>query len=496
MTAVRPVRVLLALICLLGSVIVGGQEATPTAAGVNVQTGLATTGRLDDRSPRQIYTFEGSRGEVVRITVTVRSGDLDAVLTVFDASGALLLMRDDAADRNTIAATLTLESDSRYFIVVGRFGYEVGTTRGDYELTLERVGVVSAQGTTLIYGIPVTDTISNTQPQVYYTFRAEAGDILTVDMQRTSGTLDPYLQILNRDRFVVASNDDVAEGGSHNARIDNFLVEETGVYIVVATRYGEASGDSVGNYILSVYEGSNSGIGNSTLAPEEILYNQPTEGELNAARPQRYYRFSAREDDVISISMVRTSGSLDSYLVLADSSLRALAEDDDSGGGKNALIEGFRIPGDGEYIVMAMRFGVETGDTQGGYRLQIQYRGSAFERVNPGIPRLLYGTTVPDRISNEDPDSLYAFWGQRGDIVTLTMTRVDGNLDPVLVLMDSEQRRLISDDDSGGAGNALIARYNLPYTGVYYINARRYEGAAGDNQTEGSFNVVLVKLPG
>ncbi|MFQ3673307.1 MAG: PPC domain-containing protein, partial [Aggregatilineales bacterium] len=283
-------------------------------------------------------------------------------------------------------------------------------------------------------------------------------------------------------------------GAAATRRIDNFVAQETGVYIVVASRYGEAAGDTVGNFILSVYEGPFSGIGNNSIMPEDIAPDQPLTGEITNNQPQRFYRFSAREDDVIDILMARTSGSLDAYLILQDMNGRTLFQDDDSGGGKNAAINGFRIPADGSYIIIAQRFEGANGSTTGGYRLTLRNRGDAYAGVNIGIPRLLYGTTVPDAISDADPDSVYAFYGMRGEVVTITMTRTSGNLDPVLVLLDQNQQRLISDDDSGGNSNAAITRYTLPYTGVYYINARRYEGSRGTRNSEGTFNVVLVRV--
>ncbi len=474
--------------------VAGAQQpaSTPLAAGSTA--GLAVTGRIDNNAPRQVYVFEGSRGEVVQITLEVLSGDLDPTLALFEATGRALVVQDDSSDLRRMSVTVSLQRDMPHYLIVGRFGLNVGTTRGEYSLKLERIGVVSEQGSTLIYGVPVTGTISNVEPQVFYTFRANRGDVLTIEMQRISGTLDPYLQVLDHNRFLLASNDDVPEGGSHNSRIDNFVAPETGVYIVVASRYGEAAGDTVGNFILSVYEGQFSGIGSSSILPETIEPDQPIAGQISDSQPQRYYRFSARENDVIDVLMARTSGSLDAYLILQDMNGNTLFQDDDSGGGKNAAINGFRLPQDGNYIIIAQRFEGTSGTTSGGYRLTLRNRGDAYADVNIGIPRLLYGTTVPDAITNADPDSVYAFYGMRGEVITLTMTRTSGNLASVIVLMDQNQQRLISDSDSTGAGSAAITRYTLPYTGVYYINARRYEGARGPRSTEGAFNVALVRV--
>lgn len=480
-------RLACALFVLWGALVVYAQPTTPELVHQE-----PASGRIDNSTPRVAYRFVGSKGEVVRLTLEVTQGNLDPVLTVFEDGGRMVANQDDHSEGEPL--TLTLENDARYIVVVGRFGYALGTTNGTYTLTLERVGVLSQQGSTLRYDVPVIDIISNTQPQVYYTFRAQAGDLLTISMERNSGTLDPYLQVLDSDRFLIASNDDAEGENSRNARIDNLLIERDGVYIVVATRYGQAAGNSAGSFVLTVATSPFSGLGNSARAPATIQYNQTVENTLNGINYERFYRFSGKQDDIVTVTLDQRSGRFDAYLVLADSQLVPLIEDDDSGGGRNARIDRFRLPADGTYILIAMRFGGATGEGEGGYRLTLQYNGTAYANVPEDIPRLLYGTTVNDRINDDDPSSLYAFWGRKGDVITATMTQLDGNLDPVLELLDSQRRRLLRDDDSGGGKNAAIERYVLPYTGVYYLEAKRYDGNLGNANTSGNFRLVLAQV--
>ena len=145
----------------------------------------------------------------------------------------------------------------------------------------------------------------------------------------------PYLQVLDSQRFIIADNDDIPGAESKNARIENLLIEEDGVYIIVASRYGEVAGDSAGSFVLSIDESTNSGLGNSTLAPFPMQMNQVVEGEISASNYERYYTFNARKDDLITIKMDRNrQGRLDSYLILANAGLISLIEDDDSGQGK------------------------------------------------------------------------------------------------------------------------------------------------------------------
>jgi hypothetical protein len=467
--------------------------AQETGTASDVAPGTLIEGRIDDRDSRAIYFFDGSRGEVIRFRLTTTGGNLDATLTVFDDTGEIVFSRDDMRGSLDVDTTITIQRTARHYVVVGRFGYSLGSTSGTFELALERVGVVSDQGTNLLYGVPVLNSISGTQPQVYYTFQAQAGDIVDVQMSRSSGTLDPYLQVVDSNRFMIAENDDAPDGGTRNARIPNLVIRQSGTYIIIATRYGQASGESVGTFVLKVETAENSGLGNSSIVPVPILANEPVEDTLDDDQYQRFYSLTAERDDIITVTMNQTGGTLDAMLIIANAGLQPLIQDDDSGSGSNARIESFRIPADGEYYIVAGRADGITGTSAGGYRLEYQRGGIAFEGVHPDIPRLEYGATFTDLISNEDPDSIFAFWGSRGDVITVGMNRADGDLDPVLELLNTEQNRLVSDDDGGGGQNARITRYALPYSGVYYVRAARYSGSTGSTVTTGGFNLTLMR---
>lgn len=459
-----------------------------------LEPGAVIEGRIDDRNPREVYYIDGLRGEVIQFELTATSGTLDPILSIFDDTGQMIFSRDDTLGNLNIDQNLTLEKSGRYYIVVGRFGYSLGATSGDYELRMERTGVLSEQGSTLRFGDSVIDTISDTSPQVYYTFQATQGDILTIEMIRASGTLDPYIQVVSSDRFVVADNDDRLGSDTKNARIDTLLIEQTGTYIIVATRYGGVAGDSAGSFALTIDEAENSGIGNSSLAPLPIGYGESIEANLNNEQYERFYTFNARRDDLITISMTRgRNGRLDSYLILANAGFLPMIEDDDGGTGQNAKITEYRIPADGTYFIIATRYSGKEGTSDGDFVLALETSGNAFDEVPEGVPTINYGTSLTGTINDENPEDLYAFYANQGDAITVSMNRNDGNLDSVLDLLDNFQQRILRDDDGGNGQNSRIERYTIPYTGLYYIRAQRYDGSNGDPNTTGSYVMVLAQ---
>ena len=77
------------------------------------------------------------------------------------------------------------------------------------------------------------------------------------------------------------------------------------------------------------------------------------------------------------------------------------------------------------------------------------------------------------------------------------MTRVDGNLDALLELLNGAQEVVTRNDDrAANDQNALINHFTLPATGTYYIRARRYAGTDGDPDTAGNYVLVLAERAG
>ena len=74
-----------------------------------------------------------------------------------------------------------------------------------------------------------------------------------------------------------------------------------------------------------------------------------------------YYRFAGQAGDIVTISMTGLERFADTYLELYGPDGILLATDDDGGEGLAALIDGFRLPTDGTYRIVARAFSGERG---------------------------------------------------------------------------------------------------------------------------------------
>lgn len=465
---------------------------TPAGEGIGIAYGARRQGEISSASPRAVYVFEGLSGELLRLTLDVTDGDLAPVVLIVDQDGRMV--KSAEAGGSLRLDPLRLPASSIYSIIISRFGGPLGTTSGSYQLELDRIGASADSGSALRYGDSVIGEIGSTEPQLYYTFRAGRGDVLTLQMRRLSGDLDPFLQVTDSTGRVLAENDEIIGSGSLDAAIDSLIIDANGVYVIIASRFGGGAGDSGGDFLLTLDTAANSALGTSALLAIPLEPDQTVSGALSNERYAQFYRFEGRRDDVISVRMARTSdGNLDSFLAIADASLRELSSNDDTAGSQNAAIENFVLPADGMYYIIATRYERANGATAGGYTLQMENTGSVFSGVETGALRLEYGSSVVGFIEDAAPETLYAFQGQQGDVITLAMSRSDGNLDPFLTLLDSSMNVLASDDDSAGQQNARIDRFTLPSTGIYYVRASRFTNPDGGIPTSGTYLLVLAR---
>ncbi len=374
-------------------------------------------------------------------------------------------------------------------------------------------GVTLGAGNTITVGQTVTGQITQTQGAEDYSITLGAGEAITATMRRLDGNLDPYLIILDATGRELVFNDDAAAqvGDSFlNAQIVDFTPPAAGTYTIRATHYGRDSGTSTGRYELSVTAGAaqTQPVGQGGGA---IEVGQTVTGEITNASFTFDYTISLKRGDVITVTMTRLDGNLDTYLFLLDSTQRELTHNDDAATpvgdtGLNAQIPNFTAPADGTYIIRATRFGQQNGSSTGRYELSVtagSASGSGGGVTLPGGNALTVGQPVTGQITNAQSAVDYTITLNAGDVITVTMTRLDGDLDAYLFLLDSTQRELTHNDDAatpvGNTGlNAQIPNFTAPAAGTYIIRATRYGQQNGTSTGRYELSVTAggAALPG
>jgi hypothetical protein len=103
---------------------------------------------------------------------------------------------------------------------------------------------------TLLPGEPRSGIITQENKFDVYAFDGAAGDVVTIAMNTTSGTLDPLLYVVDAFGNLIAENDDAVAGENINSLIANLALPATGRYIIIATHFGGRYGGTTGTYSL------------------------------------------------------------------------------------------------------------------------------------------------------------------------------------------------------------------------------------------------------
>jgi len=100
-------------------------------------------------------------------------------------------------------------------------------------------------------GQTVRGTISLENKFDVYIFQGTAGQVITLEMLKTQGTLDANLFLISPSQLEAARNDDAATGIT-DSKINRFALPEDGQYIILATHYGTVYGATTGSYQLTL----------------------------------------------------------------------------------------------------------------------------------------------------------------------------------------------------------------------------------------------------
>ena len=208
----------------------------------------------------------------------------------------------------------------------------------------------AACGGTITVGSTVRGDISGSGAICSYTFDGRAGDVVTIRMNRLSGSLDPYLDLYTSQGSRAVSDDD--SGGNGNSLIADYTLPSTGRYRIAARGYS-----GTGSFDLGVSSGSgSSGCGGA------IQFGQTVNARISNAGQQCQFMFSGANTAAVNIIMEKLDSGLDPYIELYDPSGRKVAADDDSAGNYNSAISNYVLRSSGAYTIVAKSYGNQTGE--------------------------------------------------------------------------------------------------------------------------------------
>ena len=186
------------------------------------------------------------------------------------------------------------------------------------------------------------------------------------------------------------------------------------------------------------------------------------------------YTFAARAGQTVTVTMRRTTGSIDPLIELRDPSGIRMGLDDDSDGRSNSALRGITLPEAGTYTVLARSFDPAAGGT---FQLNVS-AGRPSQPAGANLPgadevvcndALRYGQAIEGQVPFPGAQCWYTFDGMRGDTVALYLKSLDGSPLPDLQLLDARDRPVTGDAAQLDDGTTVASSLVLPANGVYTI---------------------------
>lgn len=454
-------------------------------------------GALAGESDSDLWTFDAQAGDAVRLRAL---GPVNLALRAPD--GAPLGAGTEFA--------LRLPGDGLYTVTVQLAGADAGS----YELGLaytDRPDPASYTATPpiVIVGVPTStpffeelgtfisalaagDTVEEQfggrtgEPHVY-TFEGRAGQYVSVEMARVSGTVDPVLRLYDPAGAPLAMDDN--GGGGTTALLRSVPLRAAGRYSIVATGKAQSGG-----YRLALAAGDHPQPVTPTIVarpsatpfalviaptaaparPGALLQDHaPVSATIDRPGGFGRYTIAAVPGDFLTVGVTPADGSgLRPALELFGPDGDLLAENTAPRAGAGALIAMWPAVADGLYTALV----TGADETTGAFTLSY---GAGPSREESARGEAAADTPYEGQIVRPGLRDVWTLPLNRGDIISAAASPTSADaLDPLLELVAPDGAVIASDDNSGGAPSALIQRAAAPAAGVYQLRVMAANAAS------------------
>jgi hypothetical protein len=333
------------------------------AWATSLDLGSVETGSINSAAQSNTYTFSANANDVVNFTMVATSGNLSPTIILYDPNGAQVAAayNGGCGGSRVEMNTVTLKISGTYTVLLRDCS---STNTGSYVIFGQRTNNPSGAVPFAFGGLPQTGTITSAAQSNAYTFSANANDVINVTMTVTSGNLSPTIVLYSPTGAQVSVAYNGGCGGSR-VEMNTVTLSVAGTYTVLVRDCGDAN---TGTYTLYGQRTNN-----PTGAVPLSFGGQPEAGTISSPAQSNSYTFGGDANDVVSMTMVVTSGKLSPVIELYNPSGALVSIAYNGGcGGASAALNNIKLPLTGNYTVLVR----DCSDTNtGNYVLSAQCIG-------------------------------------------------------------------------------------------------------------------------
>lgn len=348
------------------------------------------------------------------------------------------------------------------------------------------LAIMPVYGQSIESAFPITPgsiegNINNTFFSTFYSFQVVADDVVTIQMNRTSGDLDPFMTLYSANGDILLLNDD-ADNGGRDSRID-YVAESEGMLIVEATRFDRADGPSSGTYrlILTIEGVSQTPVVIDPLTLPaafavnyvQIEYETFQTGTLNNQAPEQYYVFGGRQGDFVRVTTTVTSGNLRPLVTIRNEGSTVISTSIENSSTEISTLA--TVPEDGWYLI-------EVKQEAGSGQFSMFATQLAQSVIMPDVP-------VRGELTATTPQQSFVFNGTINDTILarLELLNAPANVQPQISVRNINQE-VVSEFTGENTRASVISE--LPRSGSYLVQIGVSGTSAG-----GAFSLRLQRSP-
>ncbi|MEP7286844.1 MAG: PPC domain-containing protein [Chloroflexota bacterium] len=412
-----------------------------------INIGDTLNGTMDAKTFAQAFAFDGKTGDRITITATSNTRGLSLALILTSPTGVVLNQSAELVKATLTMSDVALPEDGRYIITLLRGNGAQGTVAGSFNLALTGTAAAQTASTPTTSQVVLTQGMSiELSWATNDDFNLEVRDPVggAVNFRTPSTTSGGKLDKDTNGNCATATADNPSETVNWSAGNVPAGSYEIIVYYSkacgttpTATKAGtqepqQATGDvpfsitvtvdgvasdpirgslSANKQYVSSFRvdapdkvtveagGPNLSIdlapfADKISAASTVTLGTAVTGTIDFQNPADAWSFDvAANAQPVTITMNATSGSLDTFLVLLGTDGNIVASNDDaSQNTRNSEIANQKL-GEGRYTVIATRFALKIGGTEGGYSLNVTSGRTAVSNAGT-VPTLVPASTT------------------------------------------------------------------------------------------------------
>jgi hypothetical protein len=284
------------------------------------------------------------------LLITETAGETDTVLELY-RDNTLLRANDDVENDPNARIEYFVDPGIRYIIKCEgiRLAGETENDRGPYRFRIrlepmpddtEEPNDTLKETTPIGLGDRITGYFLTPDDVDWYTVTAPGtGRILAY----TSGTMDTLLEVYDKREELIASDDD--SGYQGNAKLVTGISDAGPVYIRVNPYQGTTGRYYLHTQFLDPVKPDSFENDDRLTSARDIQIGVSQERNFTDAADEDWVRLQIKTGDTYEISAMAADNYLDTLIDLFDTNEELIAQDDDSGGNWNALLNIHLDPG-------------------------------------------------------------------------------------------------------------------------------------------------------